>query len=197
MSQVCQISVTEAAQKHFAGLIEAEQVDGMGLRVFLDKPGAAKAEIGITFCPPEQQKATDQRIDDYAFPVFIAEESIPFLDEAKIDYKTDALGGELSISAPYLKGKKPQDSASLFEQVTYHLNLEVNPHLASHGGMVTLVEITEDGIAVLQFGGGCHGCGMVDVTLKEGIEKTLIEAIPGLTGVRDVTDHATGDNPYY
>lgn len=59
------------------------------------------------------------------------------------------------------------------------------------------MEFTEKGIVVLQFGGGCQGCGMVDVTLKEGIEKTLIERVPEVTGVRDVTEHAAGENPYY
>ena len=62
---------------------------------------------------------------------------------------------------------------------------------------MTLREVTAEGIVVLQFGGGCHGCGMVDVTLRNGIEKTLCEKVPEVTGVRDVTDHGTGAKPYY
>ena len=73
---------------------------------------------------------------------------------------------------------------------------EINPQLAEHRGNVSLQEITADGVVVLRFGGGCHGCGMADVTLKQGIEKTLIEKAPGVTAVRDATDHATGDAPY-
>ncbi len=65
-----------------------------------------------------------------------------------------------------------------------------------HKGHVTLTEITGEGIVVLNFGGGCHGCSMVDITLKQGVEKTLLEKVPGVTGVRDSTDHATGDAPY-
>src|SRR3546814_13864267 len=68
------------------------------------------------------------------------------------------------------------------------LQTEINPGLASHGGQVTLIDVVEEGIAVLQFGGGCQGCGQADVTLKEGIEKTLLARIPELKGVRDVTD---------
>jgi Fe/S biogenesis protein NfuA len=74
---------------------------------------------------------------------------------------------------------------------------EVNPSLAAHGGEVSLLEITEDKLAVLKFGGGCQGCGMVDVTLKEGVEKTLLEKVPGLSGVKDSTDHTNTDNAYF
>ncbi len=69
--------------------------------------------------------------------------------------------------------------------------------MASHGGEVSLVEIINKETAVLQFGGGCQGCGMVDVTLKDGVEKTLIEEIPELKGITDVTDHSYRENAYY
>ena len=65
---------------------------------------------------------------------------------------------------------------------------------AMSGG--SLQEVTGDGVVVLRFGGGCHGCGMADVTLKQGIEKTLLEKVPGVTAVRDATDHDTGEAPY-
>jgi Fe/S biogenesis protein NfuA len=63
--------------------------------------------------------------------------------------------------------------------------------------MVSLVEVVEESIAVLQFGGGCQGCGMVDMTLKDGVEKTLLEQLPELTAVRDVTDHSITENAYF
>ena len=69
--------------------------------------------------------------------------------------------------------------------------------LESHGGEVSLVKFTDKGEAILQFGGGCQGCGMVDVTLKDGIEKTLLEQIPELTSVMDSTDHSIDDNAFY
>ena len=81
-------------------------------------------------------------------------------------------------------------------KLTEILHSEINPGLASHGGMVNLVEV-EDEVAVLQFGGGCQGCGMVDMTLKDGVEKTLLESLPQLKGVRDVTDHSVKENAYF
>ena len=73
---------------------------------------------------------------------------------------------------------------------------EINPQLAQHKGRVAVEQVTGDGVVLLRFGGGCNGCGMADVTLKQGIEKTLLARVPGLTAVRDVTDHDTGDAPY-
>ncbi len=75
--------------------------------------------------------------------------------------------------------RKVSDDAPLMERVEYLLQSQINPQLAGHGGRVSLMEITEDGLAILQFGGGCNGCSMVDVTLKEGIEKAAAERIPG------------------
>lgn len=77
------------------------------------------------------------------------------------------------------------------------LYVEVNPNLAAHGGEVSLVEVVDGSIAVLKFGGGCQGCGMVDATLKEGVERTLVTQIPEITAVRDVTDHSVRDHAYY
>ena len=75
---------------------------------------------------------------------------------------------------------------------------QVNPQLAGHGGHVNLVEITDEGIAIVAFGGGCNGCSMVDVTLKEGIEKELLQQFEGeLSAVRDATEHDRGEHSYY
>jgi Fe/S biogenesis protein NfuA len=89
------------------------------------------------------------------------------------------------------------DSSSLEERVNYILYSEINPGLAAHGGEVSLIEIIKKETAVLQFGGGCQGCGMVDLTLKDGVEKTLLEQVSELKKVIDVTDHTYRDNAYY
>ncbi|SUC29323.1 Fe/S biogenesis protein nfuA [Providencia rettgeri] len=78
------------------------------------------------------------------------------------------------------------------------LQSQINPQLASHGGRVSLMEITDEGFAILQFGGGCNGCSMVDVTLKEGIEKELLKMFEGeLKGVKDLTEHQRGEHSFY
>ena len=85
----------------------------------------------------------------------------------------------------------------LEEKINYVLYSEINPGLAAHGGEVSLVEVLDGETAILQFGGGCQGCGMVDLTLKDGVEKTLLEQVEGLKRVQDVTDHSFRENAYY
>ena len=114
-----------------------------------------------------------------------------------MDYAEDRMGGQLTIKAPNAKVPKVSDDSPLEDQINYVLHSQINPSLASHGGMVSLIEIVEDNVAILQFGGGCQGCGMVDVTLKDGVEKTLLETLPQLTAVRDVTDHSVTENAYF
>ena len=120
-----------------------------------------------------------------------------FVEDAVVDYSPDKFGGTLTIKAPNAKVPSIGEDASLEEKVNYLLYSEINPSLASHGGEVSLVEIINKETAVLQFGGGCQGCGMVDVTLKDGVEKTLIEEIPELKEITDVTDHSYRENAYY
>lgn len=169
----------------------------MGLRIFLDQPGSPHADVSIAFCPPGEHRPGDIPLTFGTFTLYVDRASVQYLEEAEIDYKTDNLNGQLAITAPHLRGNKPNAESSLADKVNYILQAEVNPSLASHGGMVSLVEITPNNEVVLRFGGGCHGCGMVDVTLKQGIEKTLLSQIPELKGVVDVTDHTKGENPYY
>ena len=83
------------------------------------------------------------------------------------------------------------------QRINYLLYTEINPGLASHGGEVSLVEITEDLVAILKFGGGCQGCSAVEMTLKDGVEASLLAKIPELSGVRDETDHTVTENAYF
>jgi Fe/S biogenesis protein NfuA len=89
------------------------------------------------------------------------------------------------------------ENSPIEDRINYVLYNEVNPALAAHGGEVSLVEVTEDSYAVLEFGGGCQGCSAVDQTLKGGVEKTLLEQLPQLKGVRDTTDHTDRSQAYY
>ncbi|MCD9502640.1 Fe-S biogenesis protein NfuA [Photobacterium phosphoreum] len=191
------ITITENAQQHFGKLL-AQQPEGTNIRVFVVNPGTQSAECGVSYCPPEAVEASDTEMKLELFSAFIDELSYPFLDDAEIDFVTDKMGSQLTLKAPNAKVRKVADDASLIERVDYILQTQINPQLAGHGGNVSLSEITEDGVAILQFGGGCNGCSMVDVTLKEGIEKELLAQFEGeLTGARDITDHARGDHSYY
>ncbi|HLT64485.1 MAG TPA: Fe-S biogenesis protein NfuA [Pseudohongiella sp.] len=191
------ITITESAQEYLAELLAKQDAEGIGIRVFILDPGTPKAETCISFCRPGEEKEDDERKDYPAFHAWIEKRSIPFLEDAVVDYARDSMGGQLTVKAPNSRMPKIGDDSPIEDRINYILYNEINPSLASHGGQVTLEDIVDDTIAILKFGGGCQGCGMVDVTLKEGVEKTLLEKVPGLTAVRDVTDHTNRDNAYY
>ena len=190
------IQISESAQSHFRRLIEREALPGLGVRLSAMHPGTTRADVRLEFAEPAELQGDEWAIDCEGFTLWLDAASVPFLDGAEIDYAQQPTGGQLQIRAPRIKGVAPDAEASLVERVRWTVEHEVNPQLAQHGGHVSVQEVTADGVVVLRFGGGCHGCGMADVTLKQGIEKTLVEQVPGVTAVRDATDHATGEAPY-
>lgn len=190
------LTITEAAQDYLAELLTKQDPEVIGVRMFINQPGTPKAETCIAYCRPDDEKS-DDLVEQYPkFKAFFERRSIPFLEDAFVDFAKDRMGGQLTIKAPNAKLPKVGEESPLEDRVNYLLYNEVNPSLAAHGGEVSLIEITTDDIAVLKFGGGCQGCGMVDVTLKQGVEKTLLEQIPQLKGVRDVTDHTDKTQAY-
>ena len=192
------INISDAAKVHFLKLLDGQDDDTNDIRVFVVNPGTPNAECGVSFCPTSSIDDDDTKLDFEDFSAYIDADSALFLEDAEIDYVKEGLDYQLTLKAPNAKVRAVEDDAPLVDRVNYILQSEVNPSLASHGGNVSLVEITEDGIAILQFGGGCQGCGMVTITLKEGVEKNLLEKFPNeLSGVKDMTEHADGDNPYY
>lgn len=191
------VTITESAQEYLAELLKKQDCEGIAVRIFIIDAGTPKAETCISFCRPGEEKADDEVREYKGLKAFIEEHSIPFLEDAVVDFAKDSMGGQLTIKAPNSRLPKLGENSSLADRVNYVLYNEINPSLAAHGGNVTLEEIFRDSIAVLRFGGGCQGCGMVDVTLKDGVEKTLLEQVPQLTEVRDVTDHSNTENAYY
>ncbi len=191
------IEITKSAQEYFARLIAQQEMDDVGLYLTVLKPGTPLASCDLQFHVPGQSDQEEIEFKYDEFNLYIPAGSEHWLEQAKIDFeKTDA-GSQLTIKAPGIKGNKPDDSESLEEKIAWVLQSEINPGLASHGGRVSLELITPENEVVLRFGGGCHGCGMVNVTLQDGIEKTLKEYFPEIKAVVDATDHASGSNPYY
>lgn len=191
------IQISDTAQNHFRRLIEQQGIDELGIRLRAVDAGTPSADCRLEFCEPADLAGNEWMVECEGFPLYVEAASVPFLDGAEIDYQATPTGGQLTIRAPRIKGEAPGADASIGERIRYVLESEVNPRIAAHGGRVSLVEVDAGGTAWLRFGGGCHGCGMADVTLKQGVEKTLRERVPDLIAVRDATDHASGANPYF
>ncbi len=190
------LTITESAQDYLAELLAKQDDKVLGVRMFVNQPGSPKAETCIAYCRDGDTRDDDEMVEFAKFRAYFERRSVPFLADALVDYAKDRMGGQLTIKAPNAKLPQVSDDSPLEDRVNYVLYNEVNPSLAAHGGEVSLIEITDDGFAILKFGGGCQGCASVDLTLKQGVEKTLLEQIPQLKGVRDLTDHSDRSNAY-
>lgn len=191
------IEISESAQGYLRELLAKQDDEGVGIRVFVAQPGTPHAETCIAYCRPGEEQEGDIPVSYDGFTAWFEERSAPYLEEAVVDFQEDRMGGQLTIKAPNARVPKVGPDAPLEDRINYVLYNEINPGLAAHGGVVTLVEIVDDTVAVLEFGGGCQGCAAVDITLKNGVERALLEQIPDLTAIRDVTDHTITENAYY
>jgi Fe/S biogenesis protein NfuA len=191
------IEISESAQGYLRELLSKQDEADVGIRVFVAQPGTPHAETCIAYCRPGEEQSGDIPVAYEGFTAWFEERSAPYLEEAAVDYQEDRMGGQLTIKAPNARIPKVGPDAPLEDRINYVLYNEINPGLASHGGQVTLVEVVEGNIAILEFGGGCQGCAAVDITLKNGVERSLLEQVPDLAGIRDVTDHTVTEHAYY
>ncbi len=199
--EIPNLLITPTAQEYLADLLAKQNTPGIGVRVFVENPGTPRAECCMAYSAPEEVLPTDYKQDYPDFPAYVDAPSIPYLLDAVIDYNKDRFGGQLTFRAPNSKVPRVGPDASMEERITYILQSEINPGLAGHGGNCALVEVVEDeehGLtAVLKCGGGCQACSPSAVTLKQGVDKTLIQHIPELGRVVDQTDHTQADGAYF
>mgnify|MGYP001277642791 FL=1 len=191
------IKITKSAEKYLSQLILDKNETDLSIRIFIADPGTPKAETCLAYCKPDEAMPDDMILNLDLITVNLEKRSIPFLKDAEVNFDNDTFGGQLTIKAPNARLPNISPDSPIEDRINYVIYNEINPMLDSHGGEVSLVEFNDKSEAVLQFGGGCQGCGMVDVTLKDGIEKTLIEQIPEVKAVKDLTDHSIDDNAYY
>tara|TARA_B100000902_G_scaffold316421_1_gene307742 strand:+ start:568 stop:1149 length:582 start_codon:yes stop_codon:yes gene_type:complete len=191
------INISSSAQTYLQGLLAKQEDADVSIRIFVAQPGTPQAETCIAYCRPGEEQEGDIAVEYEGFRAWFEGRSEPYLEDAEVDYQEDQMGGQLTIKAPNARVPKVGPDAPIEDRVNYVLYNEINPGLAAHGGVVSLVEITTENQAVLQFGGGCQGCSAVDITLKSSVEGTLLEQVPDLTGVVDHTDHSYTENAYF
>ena len=190
------VDISESAQNYLIDLLSKQEGE-CGIRIFVTNPGSPQAETCIAYCRPNEVQEGDLSVSYNGFVAWFERRSLPYLEDAVVDFQQDRMGGQLTIRAPNSRVPNVRPDSPIEDRINYVLYNEINPGLAAHGGQVSLLEMTEDNFAVLQFGGGCQGCAAVDITLKQGVEKSLLEQVPDLKGIRDATDHTFKDNAYY
>ena len=189
-------SITDEAEVYVADLFEQQDEDNLGLKVDVEKPGTPMATVTFNFCFANELPSSYSEYPFKGFSAYIDENNKDYLKDSKVALKNEGTSKKLTIVAPNAKGEAPKGDAPLAEKVLFTILTEINPNLASHGGFVDLVEITDDNEVVLNFGGGCQGCSSVKVTLKNGVEAQLMNLYPEITAVLDSTDHSKKENAY-
>ena len=162
------VEISEAAQKYLRELL-SKQEEGCGIRMFVAQPGTPHAETCIAYCRPGEQQDDDRPVPYGGFTAYFETRSEPYLVDAMVDFQEDRMGGQLTIKAPNARVPSVGEDSPLEDRINYVLYNEINPGLAAHGGQVTLAEVVDETVAVLQFGGGCQGCAALDITLKQSV----------------------------
>ncbi len=193
------ITISEAAIAKLKELRDAEpDAPSLGLRLEIATVVGNEFRYDLSFDEFRKAAFTDEVRTHDGLKVIIPQRDLPNLRSAVLDYN-DAQGLVLrnpnTPPPPSVEGLVNDDD--LAGQVRTIVTDQVNPALAAHGGFVTFVGHDNEGTAYFTMGGGCHGCSMSTATMLEGVQTMLSEALPEITKVRDLTDHATGENPYY
>jgi Fe/S biogenesis protein NfuA len=152
---------------------------------------------------PVDEAGPDDAVETHGeLTIVVSEPDVEKLQGVTVEWSGDPFAGGLRLSglaspSPAVGGGAPADlSGDVAQQVLQVLEQQVNPAIAAHGGRADLVAV-EEGAAYLRLSGGCQGCGMATVTLGQGIEVQIKENVPEIHQVVDVTDHASGANPYF
>jgi Fe/S biogenesis protein NfuA len=185
------LNITELAKSKIVALLETQGRQGSALRVAIMGRGPGGFVYDLRFVENARKTPDDVLVDAGAFQVFIDPASAPKLNGATLEFVEGIHESGFRIDNPNPLWDDPKAKA-----VQEVIDTKINPSIAMHGGFVTLLDVKDD-IAYVVLGGGCHGCGMANATLKQGIEVIIREAIPEIRQVMDTTDHAGGTNPYY
>ncbi len=200
------IQITEIARKRIAVLKQDQETNHgkkvEGLRLVV-KSMSPSPEYALAFVEQGKNDKNDTVVEVDGIKLFMESRHANLLEDVKIDFITGLQQTGFKVENPKVIESKPavpsatpnleSPHAKAVQQV---LDTEINPAVAGHGGYITLVDV-KDEIVYIRLGGGCQGCGMADVTMKQGVIVAIKKAIPEIKDVLDVTDHAGGNNPYF
>lgn len=193
------ITITESAHTELVKLRDAEE-DAASLGLRLEIVSGPGEEFKYDLSLDEFRKAafSDEVRTHDGLKVIIPAKDVELLQGAVLDFSS---AGGLVIRnpnrpvAPSVEGLMSGDALSA--EIESVIAVDVNPALAAHGGFVTYVGHDGEGTAYLTMGGGCHGCSMSRMTMLEGVQTTVVEKVASIERVRDLTDHTSGENPFY
>lgn len=188
------IHITDLARTKVKEALENYSKPVVGIKVIADAKSPFQVSYGLAFVDNKNINKTDtvQNVDDVDF--YIDKDQTHYFEGVTLDFEDGLTGSGFKFTN--IPRVPKEYKGTLAEKVVKVIDDEINPGIAGHGGFVSLVDIKGNDV-IIQMGGGCQGCGMANVTLKDGIEVALKNAIPEIGNIYDVTDHAGGENPYY
>lgn len=191
------LEFTDAARRRVVEFMAADRADDLAVRIEVVSPSPLAPEYEMALVERTERSPDEHVVSLGEFDVVMPPESVDLLKGASIDWVESLDGSGFKVENPNLKpvGSEPLEGP-LAERVQAVIQQKINPAVANHGGQVSLVEV-RDNVAYVRMSGGCQGCGAASVTLTQGIERMIREAVPEIEDIQDVTDHAAGTNPYY
>jgi Fe/S biogenesis protein NfuA len=193
------LAITEEAKAKIRAVLDSQNAPSRCIRV----SAPARGRFAMNLEPDGRPGLEDVVLPYDGFEIFVDPQSYPLVEGASLDWLDTPTGGGFKFDNPNLAPKRPErrqppegPEGDDWRRIQEILDEEVNPAVASHGGYIDLLEYRE-GVAYVEMRGGCQGCGMASVTLKQGVEQILKGHLPDLKEILDVTDHDAGRNPYY
>jgi Fe/S biogenesis protein NfuA len=195
------LTVTEAARRLVLDMRAGEpDGDGLALRIDVTGIGEGGREFAyeLMFEPVADAREGDDVGQSGDLPVLIPADAVDKLRGATLDHTEDAglVIRNPNRPSPTISAGPVELSGTVEEKLQTLLDQEINPSLAMHGGFAGLDRVEGD-VAYITMGGGCQGCGLAKLTLADGIKATIEDRIPEIREVIDVTDHASGENPFF
>ena len=193
------LTFTDRARDMVLSFMDLEEDGLQALRIAVEgSPFAPNYEL--TLVEAENRSESDVEVDAGQFSVLVDKASVDRLDGAKVDFIETIQESGFQITPDPENVKVAVENAgpqgALAERVSQILETEINPAIASHGGVINLVDVQGTEIFI-EMAGGCQGCAMSRMTLRQGVERMVSQAVPEVTVIHDVTDHDSGDNPYF
>ncbi len=193
------LTFTDRARDMVLSFMDLDEDGLQALRIAVEgSPFAPNYEL--TLVEAENRSESDIEVDAGQFSVLVDEASIDRLDGAKVDFIETIQESGFQITPDPETAKAAVENTgpqgALADRVSQILETEINPAIASHGGVINLVDVQGTEIFI-EMAGGCQGCAMSRMTLRQGVERMVSQAVPEVTAIHDVTDHDSGDNPYF
>jgi len=191
------ITLTDRAVEVVQRYMNDSDGEFTALRVGISGGTPLAPDFELTLVGPEEIREGERELDVDGVKIVVEDESVRRLDGATVDFveRVNESGFEVTL-APSAPAPESTVDGPLAERVREVLDTQINPSIASHGGEISLVDVKDTEI-YLEMSGGCQGCAMSRMTLRQGVERMVRQAVPEVTMIHDITDHSSGENPFF